>query len=149
MGIVGDFSGAIIDIPPVRLRGQDRIHLFQHCLDKAAARFAVDPPHMSDAETRAIMLFDWPGNLPEIKAQAERFALGMGLEVATGEQPQMAGEALPDRVAAFERALIAQELRRNGGSVKATYVALGIPRKTLQDKMKKYALRRDDFCADS
>ncbi len=144
-GIGGTISCAVVEVPPVRLRGQDRIHLFQHFLDKAVIRFAVDPPPLSETETREVLLCDWPGNLPEIKAQADRLALGMGLTISRSESRQSTGEALPDRVSAFERTLIDQELRRNGGSIKATYVALGIPRKTLQDKMKKYGLKRSDF----
>ncbi len=146
-GIGGTISWAVVEVPPVRLRGQDRIHLFQHFLDNAVIRFAVDPPHLSEAETREILLCDWPGNLPEIKAQAERFALGMGLTISRSKAPQPTGEALPDRVSAFERILIDQELRRNDGSIKATYMALGIPRKTLQDKMKKYGLKRTEYSA--
>ena len=55
------------------------------------------------------------------------------------------GPGLTERVDAFERALIEQALRDAGGSVKAAHEALGLPRKTFYDKMRKHGLTRDDF----
>jgi two-component system C4-dicarboxylate transport response regulator DctD len=52
---------------------------------------------------------------------------------------------LQDRLEAFEKYLIEEELRRNKGNITATYTALGLPRKTLYNKMKKYGLDKDDF----
>ena len=44
-----------------------------------------------------------------------------------------------------ERGLIEQQLKVNNGSIKDTMAALGLPRKTLYDKMKKYRLERADY----
>ena len=46
---------------------------------------------------------------------------------------------LPEQVDCFERALIEQQLKASNGSIKDTMAALGLPRKTLYDKMKKRA----------
>lgn len=43
------------------------------------------------------------------------------------------------------RSLLEQQLKANNGSVKDTTMALGLPRKTLYDKMKKYGLDRADY----
>ena len=43
-------------------------------------------------------------------------------------------------MADFERQVIAATLEANGGSLKATYEALGISRKTLYDKMQRFGL---------
>jgi two-component system C4-dicarboxylate transport response regulator DctD len=43
-------------------------------------------------------------------------------------------------VEAFERALIADALRRHGGSLARTAEALGSPKTTLHDKIRKYGL---------
>ena len=53
----------------------------------------------------------------------------------------------PPGVAA--EALIAASLTAHGGSLKETYEALGLSRKALYEKMKKYGLRREDFGADA
>ena len=49
---------------------------------------------------------------------------------------------LSERVAAYERAVIAEELAKNGGSLKATYEGLGLSRKALYEKIRKYGLDR-------
>ena len=48
--------------------------------------------------------------------------------------------SLPQQVEAFERALIADALRRHGGSLARTAEALGSPKTTLHDKIRKYGL---------
>ena len=52
---------------------------------------------------------------------------------------------LPKHVEAFERALIEQALEESGGIIKHTMDLLGLPRKTLYDKMKKYHLDREVY----
>ncbi|MNF87874.1 Bacterial regulatory protein, Fis family [compost metagenome] len=51
----------------------------------------------------------------------------------------MAG-GLSEQVEAFERALIAAELTRSHGSLRSVAEALGLPRKTLSDKLRKHNL---------
>ena len=50
---------------------------------------------------------------------------------------------LSDRVARFERSVIASALQAHGGSLKPVYEELGISRKTLYEKMQRYALGRN------
>ena len=49
---------------------------------------------------------------------------------------------LPQHVEAFERALIEQALAESGGVIQENMERLGLPRKTLYDKMQKYGLDR-------
>jgi len=89
---------------------------------------------------------DWPGNVRELRNFADRWVLG--LEIAGGgstEQPAQTN--LGAHVDAFERSLIEAELRRAQGSVSRTAEALGVPRKTLYDKLRKHALDADAYRA--
>ena len=52
---------------------------------------------------------------------------------------------LPQHVEVFERALIEQALDETGGVIKETMQRLGLPRKTLYDKMQKYGLDKARF----
>ena len=52
------------------------------------------------------------------------------------------GARLAERVAAFERSLIAGAIAAHGGRLRAVYETLGISRKTLYEKMQKYGLDR-------
>ena len=49
---------------------------------------------------------------------------------------------LSERLANIEKLLIANEIARNNGNLKASYEQLGISRKTLYDKMQKYGLSK-------
>ncbi|MCA1974556.1 MAG: hypothetical protein LDL44_17105, partial [Caenispirillum sp.] len=55
------------------------------------------------------------------------------------------GVSLPERVGAFEKALIARSLADNRGDMIRAAHDLGVPRKTLYDKLRKYDLDRASF----
>jgi two-component system, NtrC family, C4-dicarboxylate transport response regulator DctD len=143
-------AGVVLAIPPLRDRPGDAELLFQW-FALAKAREAGRPsPTLRLEELHAVALHSWPGNVRELRAAAERFALGLGLglgESATTVPPSAAARALPDLVENFERSLIAMALRRAGGSVAAALAELGIPRRTLNEKLRKYGIRRSDFSA--
>ena len=58
---------------------------------------------------------------------------------------ESADRSLKDVVGDFERGLIIETLRRHHGDVLAVSESLGIPKKTLYDKMRRYALSGDEF----
>ncbi|MFC6491213.1 helix-turn-helix domain-containing protein, partial [Nitratireductor sp. GCM10026969] len=66
-----------------------------------------------------------------------------GIDNETAGQGEADG-GLAERVAAFERSVIAGALQAHGGSLKAVYEALGISRKTLYEKMQRHGLHRHD-----
>ena len=55
---------------------------------------------------------------------------------------------LADKVAAFERSLIAGEIAAHGGALRPVYESLGISRKTLYEKMQKHGLDKRLISAD-
>ena len=54
-------------------------------------------------------------------------------------------QPLKDYVEAFERMLIDNTMRRHKGSIVAVMDELCLPRRTLNEKMAKYALSRGDY----
>ena len=90
---------------------------------------------------------DWPGNVRELLHFADRVALGLAPEDGgRGAVPDARPRAtLPERVDRYEAELIRAALRRSGGDVRATIEALGVPRKTFYDKLKRHGIRRGDF----
>ena len=96
----------------------------------------------TDEAIAALLAHDWPGNVRELRNLAERTVLGLE-ETDPEADPGGAGTCrLPDRVAAFERSLIAGAIAAHGGRLRAVYESLGISRKTLYEKMQKYGLDR-------
>jgi two-component system C4-dicarboxylate transport response regulator DctD len=133
-----------VRIPPLRERRGDIPLLFAHFLGRAAARFRRPAPPMTAVVERHLLSHDWPGNVRELSHYAERFALG--LEAADDPAPPENGAGtLPERVERFEAMLIRQALENNGGDVRATLAALGIPRKTFYDKLARHGIDRAQF----
>ncbi len=96
-----------------------------------------------------LMSYNWPGNVRELRNAAERFVLlgaesSLQLDDRSGSSP-CAPMSLPENVEAFEQTLIEQALSESGGVIKQTMELLGLPRKTLYDKMQKYGLDKRRF----
>jgi len=134
---------ATIEIPPLRNRVDDIPILFSLFLERAAHRLGRPAPEMSSNLLRQLMQKRWPGNVRELENVAERLVLGLedtsslNLKKAVSQNE---GGGLGDKINAFEKYLIAQELKRNEGNITATYKSLRLPRKTLYYKMKKHGL---------
>ena len=138
-----------IELPPLRERREDIPLLFQHFLFVAAARYGKEAPAIPKHSAQALMSFNWPGNVRELRNVAERFVLlgddcGLQIDEKSGLVP-CAPMTLPQHVEAFERALIEQALDETGGVIQDTMTQLGLPRKTLYDKMQKYGLDKSQY----
>lgn len=139
---------APLRIPPLRERGDDALLLFQHFAAAATQRHGLPPRSLQPQQSAALLRHSWPGNVRELQNAAERFALGLELDLnleLQGQLEQPATTTLPGgnlsaQVEAFERSLICAELQRAHGSLRSLAEALGIPRKTLHDKLRKHGL---------
>ena len=139
-------SVATVDLPPLRDRREDVPLLFEHFVMDAAARHQRAVPELSSAQTQRLLGYHWPGNVRELRNVAERVVLGIAAGAApfadgaggaeAGAQPL----ALAAAVEAFERSLIAESLRQQGGNLSRTAEALRVAKTTLHDKIRKYGL---------
>ncbi len=140
-----------LPIPALRERREDVPLLFQHFAVVAANRSGLECPPLDAADISALLAHNWPGNVRELRNLAERYvllgatcdyrldALLEGVESDTGDL------ALPQQVELFEKCLISQALARHRGRINEVCGQLGLPRKTLYDKLKKYGLRAEDY----
>ncbi len=136
-------AGAQITLDPLRGLGDDIPLLFSHFAQGAAARYGREMPAISYGFRQQLVKRAWPGNVREVKAAAERFALGLDLPdgaPATQEAGGLAG-SLADRVAAYEAREIIATLERCRGNTERAAAALGIARRTLNDKIARYQIR--------
>lgn len=129
-------------LPDLSERREDIPNLFLTLLSDAARRHDRPAPDMPGAILTKLAARDWPGNVRELRNMADRMVLGLTSDLVA---PEDADGSLADRMAAHEKALIAASLQANGGSLKATYEALGLSRKALYEKMQKHGLNRDVF----
>lgn len=131
-----------IDLPSLADRREDIPRLFTQLANEAARRYRHDFPEIPQALLSELSGTDWPGNVRELRNRADRFV--MGLDVFEASSPDEGG-SLSERMAAHEKQIIEAELSSTGGSLKHTYEALRISRKSLYEKMQRYGLRRDDY----
>ncbi|MBV8470228.1 MAG: sigma-54-dependent Fis family transcriptional regulator [Burkholderiaceae bacterium] len=137
---------ATLDLPPLRERREDVPLLFEHFALQAAARHERQTLPPSRDRTRQLLAYDWPGNVRELRNVADRCVLGIEAgspPFVNASGPPASPASLAEAVDAFERALIADALRRNG-SLSRTAEALRIAKTTLHDKVRKHGLNAGD-----
>ena len=130
-------------IPPLRERRSDIPLLFAHFVEEAVEQVGGGRFHMTDAVRRHLIDHDWPGNVRELRNFAFSAVLGLPQDGhAAGVADAM---TLPDRMARFEASIIRESLAATGGSVMTALKLLGIPRKTLYDKMMRLGIDPADY----
>jgi two-component system, NtrC family, response regulator HydG len=140
-----------IRIPPLRERPEDVAPLAKHFLSRAAAAAGREAPAMSPDALAALRDYSWPGNVRELKHVIERaLAAADGGVMTLRELPQQVldGPALqPDDVSGrrptldeVERRYIAATLQHARGNQTKAAQLLGISRKALWEKRKRYGL---------
>jgi two-component system C4-dicarboxylate transport response regulator DctD len=139
-----------LKIPPLRERREDVPVLFGHFLGRAAKRFGRPVPEVGAAVHRRLITHGWPGNIRELVHFADRVVLGLERAADAGPAPapgpgQADGMTLPEKVGRYEAAMIRETLREHGGDVRRSIEALGLPRKTFYDKLKRYAIAPAEY----
>jgi DNA-binding NtrC family response regulator len=138
----------LIQMPPLRERKSDIPLLVSHFLEKYNGRLRKDMRGISPDALDLLVRHDWPGNVRELENTMERLVVlspGPYLEPAdlvfagtilTPAAEAADGTSLKD----LERNHIIHTLQRFDGHKSETARALGIDRKTLRDKLKRYQI---------
>ena len=145
-----------IDVPPLRARRSDIAELAEHFLNATRGAHPNAPAGFSEAAMRALLTYDYPGNVRELRNIVERaVALARGPLIApedllprTTDSTCDAGVGLrgllemplEGAVAALERAMIARALERSGGNKAEAARVLGIHRQLLYAKLKELGI---------
>jgi len=133
-----------LHLPSLAERREDIPLLLAHFVQGAAVRYQMPAPQWSAQQMATWQARDWPGNVRELRNFADRLVL----KVVEGDLSARPSDALgaggphtlSEQVDAYERSLIAQALAAHDSNVAAVAEHLGLPKKTLYDKLKKYAL---------
>ncbi|MHC4504896.1 MAG: AAA-type ATPase lid domain-containing protein, partial [Planctomycetota bacterium] len=140
-----------IDVPPLAERGDDVLVLAERFLDELAREFGKERPELSEGARAALLRHPWPGNVRELLNCLRRamvFAgageLGekeLGLEAPASSKPAGTLKAVVARVVKeTEKRLIEEALARSGGNRTKAAKELGLSRRGLQIKMKRYGV---------
>ncbi|MDO9192316.1 MAG: sigma-54 dependent transcriptional regulator [Undibacterium sp.] len=129
-------------LPPLSQRRDDIPLLLACFLQTAAIRFNRPMPGWSTQDMQQWQNQPWPGNVRELRNFADRLVLGVWKPedhaAVTTDAEQ--STSLTEQIDNYERSLIAAALRLCDANVADAAEHLGIPRKTLYDKIKKYQL---------
>ncbi|RLB55457.1 MAG: sigma-54-dependent Fis family transcriptional regulator [Deltaproteobacteria bacterium] len=135
-----------IEVPPLRRRGEDVLLLARYFLDKFSRELDRQAPVLSDGAVRALLEYSWPGNVRELENLMQRLVV-MTDEKEIGVHllpPAMrfctSGDAFsPCTLAEVEAEHIRQVLALVAGNKTRAAEILGIDRKTLREKLKRYS----------
>ncbi|TAN38497.1 MAG: sigma-54-dependent Fis family transcriptional regulator [Nitrospirae bacterium] len=135
-----------ITIPPLRERREDVPALAGYFLKKYSRKLSKDIKGISLEAGDVLNAYPWPGNVRELENVMERAVIlcdsrsilpadlsiaGAGLTAASKEQPSLEE---------MERDYILKVLKQAGGNQSKASQMLGIDRKTLYHKLKKYGI---------
>ena len=139
-----------IVVPPLRERRADIVPAAEHFAASLASIHNRLPVHFTEAARRVLAAYTWPGNLRELRNAIER-----AMVFSRGNELQL--EDLPDNIRAaaggaallaglrsledLEREAIAQTLEATRYHITKSAEVLGISRKTLLEKRKKYGMQ--------
>ncbi len=139
-------------LPALRDRREDLVLLATHFLKDYARIYETACPSIAQDDLAALLAHDWPGNVRELRNACERRVLaarrgGGGFADAIHADQGLADvpDTLREAVAAFERELIAKAIRAYEGRMDAAADALGIGRRTLNEKIVKLGLDKDSL----
>lgn len=140
---------AELRIPTLNNRREDIPLLFEHFAQEISSLYQRPVSALSGEDIERLMAHNWRGNVRELRNVAERFVLGLGLKeksiarVLDGDGGLT--KTLPEQMDAVESVFIQTALQENNGNIQVAADALGIPRRTLNEKMRKYGLERKDY----
>ncbi len=134
----------MINMPPLRERGDDILLLAHHFVNKFAVELGRTPPRFPDEALRNLHNYNWPGNVRELENVIQRLIVMADRDsIDVADLPSlMRFSAL--RKTGFTRTLadveaeyISNVLASVGGNKTRAAEILGIDRKTLREKLKK------------
>ncbi len=140
-----------LDLPPLRVRGDDVLLLAEHFLQVFASRLGRPQPKVGAGLAEALSTYRWPGNVRELENCMHRAViLAVDGEVRLADLPPRlrdaggTGIATPDPdgfnpLEEVERAYILRVLDAVGGNRSTAARILGIERRTIGRKLQRYA----------
>jgi two-component system response regulator HydG len=146
-----------MEAPPLRERGEDIPLLAQHFLKRLSERNNKAVKGITPRAMDLLLRYSWPGNIRELENVMERAVILLQGEYISerelpialqdlartsmeGSRANASAEHLGDATLADrEKQIIYQMLEETGGNKSETARRLGITRRTLKLKLKKYA----------
>jgi DNA-binding NtrC family response regulator len=136
----------VIEIPPLRDRGEDIILLAEHFLREYTGKYEKYYLKFSSKTLDKLMKYNWPGNVRELRHTIEKAVILCDSDVLTPDDfhishpVQQLIHQEPSTFAEIEKQAVQTALRNNNGNVLKASKELGLARQTMYNKMQKYNL---------
>lgn len=132
-------------LPALREITEDIPLIFNFYLQQFRDKYGTSGGDLAPAVLRYLVSHDWPGNIRELRNFAERAAIGFAFAeggVANEGQTPMTLKQMLERA---EKDALVMALRLASGNVSDAANILGIPAKTLYDKLARLSISVTDF----
>jgi transcriptional regulator with PAS, ATPase and Fis domain len=150
-----------IEMPSLRERREDIPLLVEYLIDRYARKAGKHFKNIEKRTLQVLQSYPWPGNIRELQNVIERSAILCESDVFSIDEswlplPRPAIESkahseLPRRLEAHEKTMIEEALTESRGRVfgpKGAAAKLGIPRSTLEAKIKSLKIDKNRFKVD-
>src|SRR5690606_3126090 len=142
-------AGVVIDIPPLRERGNDVTLIAGAFLKRCGQEHGRTRMAFAPDAIKALCRHAWPGNIRELQNRVNRAVImadGSRVSAADLELAHVVHADAPPTLRSVreqaERELIVEALRRHRGRIAAAALELGISRPTLYELMAKLDIER-------
>lgn len=137
----------VIEIPPLRDRGEDIILLAEHFLKEYTGKYEKFHLKFSSKTLDKLMNYNWPGNVRELRHTIEKAVILSDSDILTPEDfiisqspRQNNPTERPLKFDEIEKQAVRTALINNHGNVLKASKELGLARQTMYNKMQKYNL---------
>lgn len=137
-------SGLTLHVPPLRLRREDIVGLFEGYLREACEAYEHAPPPLTPALRARLEHDDWRGNLAALRSFAESVAFADS-DLETAQAAAAPNESLREKLAAYEASLLREALKRHAGDVTAVRNELQLSNGAIYQKLREHGLKAQDF----
>jgi two-component system response regulator HydG len=142
-----------LEVPPLRARGSDTLHLAHYFLKQVAERSGKPTLELSERAAERLMAYEWPGNVRELENCIEH-------AVALARFDQVTVEDLPEKLRGYlagsfvatandpteivtmeelEKRYLLRVFKLVGNNKSRAAEVLGIDRRTMYRKLERYA----------
>ncbi len=148
-----------LDIPSLRERREDLPLLVEYFIDRYARKVGKDIRRVNKKTLQLLQSYPWPGNIRELQNVIERSVILCETEIFSideswlPQQPLLTAEPkpqveLPGRLLVQEKDMIEAALKESRGRIfgsKGAAAKLGIPRSTLESKIRSLKIDKNRF----
>jgi len=149
-----------IEIPPLRERREDIAVLVEYFLDRYSRKTRKNISHVSQQTLESLQSYAWPGNIRELQNVIERSVILCDTKTFSideswlpQQQPFLAAKLkaqteLPRELEEQEKNMIEGALKESRGRVfgpAGAAAKLGIPRSTLESKIKSLKIEKNQY----